>query len=616
MKKRILALLLTGAIAFTTVVPTEIFAAEVQEQNLTQIEETQTGEDDKDNAAAEAQGENLTQIEETQTSEDSENTSAAKGQDITQIEEAQTNDGGKDSLEPASKERASVNVSDDAGAPIEEEILNWKPPVGGIQEREVEVSPEIADATESINDGEGAEINTNGLEYSVKSSQKYDSSWDVYSSNYLYNRLSSKKKLFWDALDYVCRLYLNKSNLNADMDPRTGEAVARYSINYAKIGLTVTEAKQLYVMFFYSNPQYYFVDSSLLAYDYGGNWYVYLYGKFAKGSTRKSQTAKVKAKIDSMKKKVKKGKSDVEKARIAHDLIIKKIIYDPGMQYNRPYTPYHQSAYSVFCDDYTVCAGYTKAFAILMNSVGIDTIGVTSDGHAWNLTCFNDSWYNVDLTWDDMDGAYGYQTRYTYFGLSESKITGSMDQGKAHKKESFYKGLTPKCTKNFGSTLTKVGKPYRPTKRTATPTVKCKKTSSGITVTLKTSTSGATIYYTLDGKTPSSSFTRSYRYTKSFKIKSNKTLKAIAVCNGRWDSKVKSTKVNGKKYKVTFNSKGGNKISSKTVWSGATIKKPATPKRKGYRFVAWYKDKNCKKKWSFKTKITKNMTLYAKWKKK
>jgi Listeria/Bacterioides repeat len=68
-------------------------------------------------------------------------------------------------------------------------------------------------------------------------------------------------------------------------------------------------------------------------------------------------------------------------------------------------------------------------------------------------------------------------------------------------------------------------------------------------------------------------------------------------------------------YKVTFNSKGGSSVSKQTVTNKGLVKKPKNPIRLGYSFVSWYKDTKYKKSWNFsKDRITKNVTVYAKWK--
>lgn len=454
-------------------------------------------------------------------------------------------------------------------------------------------------------------------------SQQYHSAWDTYSSNYVYNQLNDKERQFWDCLDDLCRKYLNNTQDAVLMRYSTGSSYVLGDILVGSMGMSVLQAKNLFLIFSYSNPQYYFLDNS---YVYGDK---YLSGKvttvfcpgiyesFAKGSTRKSATTKFKAKIESMTAKVRKGSSELEKAKIAHDLIVEKIMYDPGFQsvpmFSQPYTLYHQSAYSVFCDDYTVCAGYTKAYEILMNGVGIDTLGITSSSHAWNLICLNDSWYCVDLTWDDMDGRNNMSTQYTFFGLSEASITGELDKQDSHQKEAMYTGLTPKCTKDLGSTRTEVGTVYVPTQTAMQPVISQKKRAGGMAVTLDAFAPGAEIYYTLDGKNPSSSFTRSYRYTGTFLVSSNVTVKAVAVSDGMWDSPIASAEVKGRMYSVKFDTKGGKSISSRKVWPGETVKRPSDPKRAKYMFAGWYQDSKYKKKWNFNNKITKSTTIYAKW---
>ncbi|MGI6736029.1 MAG: BspA family leucine-rich repeat surface protein [Anaerovoracaceae bacterium] len=64
---------------------------------------------------------------------------------------------------------------------------------------------------------------------------------------------------------------------------------------------------------------------------------------------------------------------------------------------------------------------------------------------------------------------------------------------------------------------------------------------------------------------------------------------------------------------VSFNSRGGSKITPLAVEKGTAVNRPADPARSGYTFEGWYRDKACKKAYDFKTKVTGNITLYAKW---
>lgn len=67
------------------------------------------------------------------------------------------------------------------------------------------------------------------------------------------------------------------------------------------------------------------------------------------------------------------------------------------------------------------------------------------------------------------------------------------------------------------------------------------------------------------------------------------------------------------RYTVTFDTNGGNSISKQTVNRNATVKEPEQPQKEDYTFVGWFKDKELTKQFDFTTKITKSITLYAKW---
>ena len=66
-------------------------------------------------------------------------------------------------------------------------------------------------------------------------------------------------------------------------------------------------------------------------------------------------------------------------------------------------------------------------------------------------------------------------------------------------------------------------------------------------------------------------------------------------------------------YTVDFETNGAGKVESQTVKSGDTAEKPETPEMEGYAFDGWYSDSGLTKEFDFAMKITKNITLYAKW---
>lgn len=70
-----------------------------------------------------------------------------------------------------------------------------------------------------------------------------------------------------------------------------------------------------------------------------------------------------------------------------------------------------------------------------------------------------------------------------------------------------------------------------------------------------------------------------------------------------------------KTYTVTFNSNGGSKVSSLKAESGKTVSEPKAPGKDGFEFAGWYSDSGLKTEFDFSSKITKSITLYAKWNK-
>lgn len=417
--------------------------------------------------------------------------------------------------------------------------------------------------------------------------------------------MNSTEQTFWDALDYVCALYLTGED---DAVSTSGMVLPDYTISYSSLSLE--RATDIFLMFNYSNPQYYFINGGYAYIESRGILVPTFYTEFQSGSKRSQATQAMKNTITSWESTIASAGSTEQKAKAAHDLIAKKVQYDDNYLTN-PENPFHQSAYSVFCDDHSVCAGYTKAFEMLMNGAGIDTIALLSTDHAWNMIKINDSWYHTDCTWDDMDGYSGYEMIYNFFNRSESVIRSDG----THEIQSMFDGKLPASTLDSGAGNTSIGKCATPSKKTATPKVTYKTVKNGVQVTISSNTSNTEIYYTTNGQTASSSYTKSHRYKKPFTISKKTTIKAIAVKDTYWNSDQTSKTVDGRVYTVNFKSNGGSSVSKQYVQYNKVIKKPSNPKRSKYTFAGWYTDSKLTKAWDFNTKIKSGKTLYAKWKK-
>ena len=67
-------------------------------------------------------------------------------------------------------------------------------------------------------------------------------------------------------------------------------------------------------------------------------------------------------------------------------------------------------------------------------------------------------------------------------------------------------------------------------------------------------------------------------------------------------------------YLITFNSQGGSFVQPQMIESGGVISIPDEPTKPSCNFGGWYDNPKCEgRTFDFGTKITKNITLYAKW---
>lgn len=601
MKKRVLALFMAVSLASASF-PMTAWATEIdvipQQEESGVVEEPETTEElEKTEAPAEksevSEEQSATEqpetVEVTEQPETTEETEVVEEPEVTE----ETENVKEQEIEPLDVETEEAG---EQGISIEEVLKNR---TGGL-------APAQGTALSEAEAGQFKEINPEQeQDIPAYGSAVYQTEWDKYSSNYIYNNLNSTEQTFWDALDYVCALYLTGED---DAVSTSGMVLPDYTISYSSLSLE--RATDIFLMFNYSNPQYYFINGGYAYIESRGILVPTFYTEFQSGSKRSQATQAMKNTITSWESTIASAGSTEQKAKAAHDLIARKVQYDDNYLTN-PENPFHQSAYSVFCDDHSVCAGYTKAFEILMNGAGIDTIAVLSTDHAWNMIKINDSWYHMDCTWDDMDGYSGYEMIYKCFNRSESVIRSDG----THEIQSMFDGKLPASTLDSGAGNTSIGKCATPSKKTATPKVTYKTVKNGVQVTISSNTSNTEIYYTTNGQTASSSYTKSHRYKKPFTISKKTIIKAIAVKDTYWNSDQTSKTVDGRVYTVNFKSNGGSSVSKQYVQYNKVIKKPSNPKRSKYTFAGWYTDSKLTKAWDFNTKIKSGKTLYAKWKK-
>lgn len=133
--------------------------------------------------------------------------------------------------------------------------------------------------------------------------------------------------------------------------------------------------------------------------------------------------------------------TDYEKAKVLHDYIINTTDYDYSCQ---KYT-----SFNALFNQSTVCQGYSLLYYKLLTEVGIECRFITgysnNEYHGWNIVKIGNYWYNVDVTWDDLENN---SITYDYF------LKGSNTFNKDHKRDdkfnsNEFKQAYPTATNDF-----------------------------------------------------------------------------------------------------------------------------------------------------------------------
>ncbi len=441
--------------------------------------------------------------------------------------------------------------------------------------------------------------------------------WKQYTDYYFYNQMNEAEREFWDSLEKMCNDYL----LN-NQEAVTTTSGYRTELVQSGMGLTRDDMKRVGTIFRYSNPQYYFLNnviwSSSTAFAFG------VYTAFGKGADRAAATQKVQQQIESWQRELDALGTDAEKVKRIHDLIIQKVEYNHGVDDIAASADaakvrewedkaYSQSAYSVFCTDLTVCAGYSQSFELMCRGAGIDCVAVTSDAHEWNKVRINDSWYNVDCTWDD-------QNQSIYYNWFERNDT-VFDQNTMHWEEFFWEGYLPVCTLDSGAGSYSPGSLPPISEHTPAPVIRGEDSSGKYLVTITCSMPEAEIYYSIDGTLPEVAAVKCYKYAGSFEVTKNVLVQAVAVNNGYWDSGASNLEVKfEEKHTVTYHGNGAESGSMEPQILKFGTKEFLTANRyirEGYQFLGWntmpdgsgssYGDGAAIEG------VTKDLTLYAQW---
>lgn len=134
--------------------------------------------------------------------------------------------------------------------------------------------------------------------------------------------------------------------------------------------------------------------------------------------------------------------SDYDKILYIHDRMVNETEYDYGAVQKMNESGKNNTAstaYAALVMGKAICSGYSAAFRLLMNRLGIECIYVDGRGlekgesHRWNAVRCDGDWYHIDVTWDDptVVGQDEGTLSHEYFLVTEKEIlkTHSINEG-------------------------------------------------------------------------------------------------------------------------------------------------------------------------------------------
>jgi len=118
-----------------------------------------------------------------------------------------------------------------------------------------------------------------------------------------------------------------------------------------------------------------------------------------------------------------------DKIKAFHDYVINNTVYDTEraneindyIQKNNENQSH--KANGVLKNHIALCSGYTDLMAIFLSNIGVPNYKISNERHIWNAVYVDNTWYHLDLTWDDPAVTNGDNLLiYDYFLISTQQL--------------------------------------------------------------------------------------------------------------------------------------------------------------------------------------------------
>ena len=108
--------------------------------------------------------------------------------------------------------------------------------------------------------------------------------------------------------------------------------------------------------------------------------------------------------------------SDYDKVCCVRDFLCRTVDYDTVHRHRPGSRHISSTAYAALFYHTALCQGYAVLCYRLLRELGLDTrivtgsarVGTQREKHAWNIVCVDGTYYNLDVTMDDVSGTRNY----------------------------------------------------------------------------------------------------------------------------------------------------------------------------------------------------------------
>lgn len=194
---------------------------------------------------------------------------------------------------------------------------------------------------------------------------------------YMYDMLATDaEREFYDNLLAGCQR-VDSSSKSYTMTPYA---------SYARIGSEL--GMEVAWIFYYDHPEFFWMNPEIHISSRGIAFSVI--SDFQSGTERASAKETIFDEVQQYIDGALQYAAPYDRAQYLYQTLRENVTYQAG--------DCDQTIASVFLEHQTVCAGYSKAYALLCNAVGVDAVSLNSCSHGWNVICLSGQWYIVDVT--------------------------------------------------------------------------------------------------------------------------------------------------------------------------------------------------------------------------